>query len=93
MSKDLYEFIPTLDAVKGTLVVAKSWLTKSKPILLSDLSVMSVLNSLLRVDTLQILVSKSMVLKILLEAWSLLEDVLENFMQWESNAYIALDDA
>ncbi|GJS37931.1 hypothetical protein Tco_0536313 [Tanacetum coccineum] len=41
----------------------------------------------------EILVSKSMVLKILLEAWSLLEDVLENFMQWESNAYIALDDA
>nr|GEY93607.1 ARID DNA-binding domain-containing protein [Tanacetum cinerariifolium] len=39
------------------------------------------------------LVSKLMVLKILLEEWSLLEDVFENFMQWESNAYTALDDA
>ncbi|GKA87181.1 hypothetical protein Tco_0808892 [Tanacetum coccineum] len=38
-------------------------------------------------------VSESMVLKILLEEWSLLEDVLENSMQWKSNSYTALDDA
>ncbi|GKB58882.1 hypothetical protein Tco_0915068 [Tanacetum coccineum] len=75
MSKDLYEFIPTLDAVKGALVVAKSWLTKSTPILVYDLSLMPVPNSLLRVDTLKILVSESMVLEILLKAWSLLEDM------------------
>ncbi|GKE35408.1 hypothetical protein Tco_1454730 [Tanacetum coccineum] len=93
MSKDLYEFIPTLRSVKGALAVAKSWLTKSKPILVYDLSVIPVSNSLLRVDTLKILVSESIVLKILLEEWSLLEDFLENFMHWESNAYTALDDA
>ncbi|GJW18559.1 hypothetical protein Tco_0025995 [Tanacetum coccineum] len=53
MSKDLSAIIPTLDVVKGALSVAKSWLTKSKPILVSDLSMMPVSNSLLRVDTLK----------------------------------------
>lgn len=54
MSEDLSAIIPTLDAVKGALSVAKSWLTKSKPFLVSDLSVMPVSNSLLRVDTLKV---------------------------------------
>ncbi|PWA36097.1 ARID DNA-binding domain-containing protein [Artemisia annua] len=77
MPKDLSAIIPTLDAVKGALSVVKFWLTKFKPILVSDLN----------------FGSESMLLNILLKEWSLLEDVLENFMQWESNAYTALDDA
>ncbi|GJT51304.1 lysine-specific demethylase 5D [Tanacetum coccineum] len=93
MSEDLSAVIPTLDAVKGALSVAKSWLTKSKPFLASDLGLMPVSNSLLRVDTLKNLVSESKSLKILLEERSLLEDVLASFMQWETNAYSALDDA
>ncbi|GKC86728.1 lysine-specific demethylase 5D isoform X1 [Tanacetum coccineum] len=59
MSEDLSAVIPTLDVVKGVLSVAKSWLTKSKPFLASDLGLMPVLNSLLRVDTLKNLVSES----------------------------------
>nr|GFC23781.1 lysine-specific demethylase 5D isoform X1 [Tanacetum cinerariifolium] len=72
MSEDLSAVIPTLDAVKGALSVAKSWLTKSKPFLASDLVLMPVSNSLLRVDTLKNLVSESKSLKILLEERSLL---------------------
>nr|GEU28977.1 lysine-specific demethylase 5D isoform X1 [Tanacetum cinerariifolium] len=93
MSEDLSAVIPTLDAVKGALSVGKSWLTKSKPFLASDLSLMLVLNSLLKVNTLKILVWKSKSLKILVEERSLLEDVLASFMKWETNAYSALDDA
>nr|GEU89015.1 hypothetical protein [Tanacetum cinerariifolium] len=64
--EEIYDVIPQLCVWKknqrlfyfvtfryGALAVAKSWLTKSKPILVYDLSVMSVLNSLLRVDALK----------------------------------------
>ncbi|PWA78327.1 ARID DNA-binding domain-containing protein [Artemisia annua] len=54
MPKDLSAIIPTLDAVKGALSVLKFWLTKFKPILVSDLSVMPVSNALLRFDTLKV---------------------------------------
>nr|GEY85459.1 lysine-specific demethylase 5D isoform X1 [Tanacetum cinerariifolium] len=93
MSNDLSAVIQTIDAVKGALSVAKSWLTKSKPFLASDLGLMPVSNSLLRVDTLKNLVSESKSLKFPVEERSLLEDVLATFMQWETNAYSALDDA
>nr|GEX84176.1 reverse transcriptase domain-containing protein [Tanacetum cinerariifolium] len=92
MSEDLSAVIQTIDAVKGALSVAKSWLTKSKPFLASNLGLMPVSNSLLRVDTLKNLVSESKSLKFPVEERSLLKDVLASFMQWETNAYSALDD-
>nr|GFA30181.1 ARID DNA-binding domain-containing protein [Tanacetum cinerariifolium] len=92
MSKDLSTVIQTIDAVKGALSVAKSWLTKSKPFLASNLGLMPVSNSLLRVDTLKNLVSESKSLKFPVEERSLLEDVLASFMQRETNAYSGLDD-
>nr|GFB18860.1 lysine-specific demethylase 5D isoform X1 [Tanacetum cinerariifolium] len=92
MSEDLSAVIQTIDAVKGALSVAKSWLTKSKPFLESDLGLMPVSNSLLRVDTLKNLVLESKSLKFPVEERSLLENVLASFMQWETNAYSALDD-
>nr|GEU38802.1 ARID DNA-binding domain-containing protein [Tanacetum cinerariifolium] len=82
MSRDLSVVILTLDAMKGALFVVKSWLTKSKLFLASDLSLMPVSNSLLRVDTLKNLVSESKSLKILVGEQSLLEDVFASFMQW-----------
>nr|GFA30286.1 lysine-specific demethylase 5D isoform X1 [Tanacetum cinerariifolium] len=93
MSEDLSAVIQTIDAVKGDLSVVKSWLTKSKPFLASDLGLMPISNSLLRVDTLKNLVLKSKSLKFPVEERFLLEDVLASFMQWETNAYSALDDA
>nr|GEW83280.1 ARID DNA-binding domain-containing protein [Tanacetum cinerariifolium] len=79
MSEDLSAVIPTLDAVKGALFVATSWLTKSKSFLASDFGLMSVLNSFLRVDTLKNLVSESKSLKILVGEKSLLEEKDEGF--------------
>ncbi|KAJ9550078.1 hypothetical protein OSB04_022621 [Centaurea solstitialis] len=93
MSEDLCALLPSLDGVKGALSMAKSWLIKSKPYLVSDLSVLSVGNSLLQVDDLKELVSQSKLLKIYLEERVLLEDVLHNYMQWEHNACSALNDA
>nr|GEY85460.1 ARID DNA-binding domain-containing protein [Tanacetum cinerariifolium] len=88
MSEDLSAVIQTIDVVKGALSVAKSWLTKSKPFLASDLGLMPVSNSLLRVDTLKNLVSESMSLKFPVEEWSLLENVLASFMQWETTPIV-----
>nr|GEX84175.1 SNF2 domain-containing protein CLASSY 3-like [Tanacetum cinerariifolium] len=67
MSEDLSAVIQTIDVVKGALSVAKPWLTKSKPFLASDLGLMPISNSLLRVDTLKNLVSESLSLKFPME--------------------------
>nr|GFB43331.1 ARID DNA-binding domain-containing protein [Tanacetum cinerariifolium] len=80
MSEDLSVVIQTIDVVKGALSVEKSWLTKSKPFLASDLGLMPVSKSLLRVDTLKNLVLESMSLKFPVEERSLLEEVLASFM-------------
>lgn len=54
MSENLCALVPSIDGVKGALLVAKSWLIKSKPYLVSDLSVMSDADSLLKVDDLKV---------------------------------------
>ncbi|KAF5772332.1 hypothetical protein HanXRQr2_Chr13g0575641 [Helianthus annuus] len=74
------------------LSIAKSWLTKSKPYLVSDLSLTSVASSLLKVDDLKELVSESNLLKMYLEERVLLEDVLQTYTQWERDAFSALND-
>ncbi|KAJ0715204.1 hypothetical protein HanPI659440_Chr13g0498391 [Helianthus annuus] len=73
--------------------MAKSWLTKSKPYLVSDLSLTSVASSLLKVDDLKELVSESNLLMMYLEERVLLEDVLQTYTQWERDAFSALNDA
>ncbi|XP_042755889.1 lysine-specific demethylase JMJ17 isoform X2 [Lactuca sativa] len=93
MSENLCALVPSIDGVKGALLVAKSWLIKSKPYLVSDLSVMSDADSLLKVDDLKELVLKSKLLKMCLEERSLLEDVLRNYIKWEHHACSALHDA
>ncbi|XP_024995655.1 uncharacterized protein LOC112528803 isoform X4 [Cynara cardunculus var. scolymus] len=93
MSEDLCALLPSLDGVKGALSMAKSWLIKSKPYLVSDLSISSVGNALLKVDDLKELVSESKLLKIYLKERSLLENVLHNYMELEHNACSALHDA
>ncbi|MFS7917231.1 hypothetical protein Hanom_Chr03g00186651 [Helianthus anomalus] len=47
-SSDVCALFPSLDGVKKALSMAKSWLTKSKPYLVSDLSLTSVASSLLK---------------------------------------------
>lgn len=71
MSEDLCVLLPSLDGVKGALSMAKSWLIKSKPYLVSDLSVMQVANSLLKVEDLQVLCSIMMVILDILHEWFL----------------------
>lgn len=93
MSEDLCALLPSIDGVKKALSLAKSWLIKSKPYLVSDHSVMPVASSSLKVDELKELVSESKLLKIYLEERSLLEEVLQNHIQWEYNAYSAMNDA
>ncbi|CAH1430281.1 unnamed protein product [Lactuca virosa] len=86
MSEDLCALVPSVDGVKGALLMAKSWLIKSKPYLVTDLSVMSDANSLLKVDDLnKELVLKSKLLKMCLEERSLLEDItkMESIMKAE----------
>ncbi|GJW80684.1 lysine-specific demethylase 5D isoform X1 [Tanacetum coccineum] len=87
MSEDLSAVIPTLDAVKGALSVVKSWLTKSKPFLASDLGLMPILNSLLRVDILKNFVLESKSLKILVGERSLLEDVFVIEKLWNDEGF------
>ena len=90
MSEDLCALVPSLDAVKGALSMAKSWLIKSRPYLVSDVSDT---NSLLKVDDLKELVLESKSLNMCLEEKSLLEDVLEKYIKWEKHACCALNDA
>ncbi|KAJ0811132.1 putative transcription factor & chromatin remodeling JmjC-ARID family [Helianthus annuus] len=92
-SEDVCALFPSLDGVKKALSMAKSWLTKSKPYLVSDLSVTPVASSLLKVDDLKELVSESKLLKMYLEERVLLEDVLQKYTQWERDAFSALNDA
>ncbi|KAI3710834.1 hypothetical protein L2E82_40628 [Cichorium intybus] len=93
MSENLCALVPSLDGVKKALSMAKSWLIKSEPYLVSDLSVMSDTDSLLKVDDLKELVSESKLLKICLKERGLLKDVLQNYMQWEHHVCSALHDA
>ncbi|XP_076925820.1 lysine-specific demethylase JMJ17-like [Bidens hawaiensis] len=93
MSEDICAIFPSLDGVKKALSVAKSWLMKSKPYLVSDPSVVAVTSSLLKVEDLKELVLESKLLKMYLKERVLLEDVLQKYMQWEHNAFSALNDA
>lgn len=52
MSEDICAIFPSLDGVKKALLMAKSWLSKSKPYLVSDMAVTS---SLLKVEDLKVL--------------------------------------
>ncbi|KAL8200906.1 hypothetical protein R6Q57_012245 [Mikania cordata] len=93
MSEDVCALFPSLNGVKIALSMAKSWLMKAKPYLLSDLPEKSVASCLLKVDDLKELVLESKLLKIYLEERILLEEVLQKYMQWECNACSALNDA
>lgn len=93
MSEDLCALLPCLDDVKEALSMSKSWLIKSKSYLVPDLSVMSPANSLLKVDDLKDLVLESKLLKMYFEERSLLEDVLQKYLQWEHDASSVLHDA
>ncbi|KAI3713400.1 hypothetical protein L1987_71977 [Smallanthus sonchifolius] len=93
MSEDVCALFPSLDGVKKALSMAKSWLMKSKPYLVSDPSAKSVASSLLKVDDLKELVSESKLLKMYLEERFLLEDILQKYMEWEHSACSALSDA
>ncbi|KAJ0496764.1 hypothetical protein HanHA89_Chr13g0503551 [Helianthus annuus] len=92
-SEDVCALFPSLDGVKKAFSMAKSWLTKSKPYLVSDLSLTSVASSLLKVDDLKELVSESNLLMMYLEERVLLEDVLQTYTQWGRDAFSALNDA
>ncbi|XP_059443642.1 lysine-specific demethylase JMJ17 isoform X3 [Corylus avellana] len=92
-SEDIFVILPSLDDVKDTVLIAKSWLKKSKPFLMSASSSAPASSSLLEAKALQDLVSQSKILKISLEESRVLETVLKNCEEWEQEARSLLQDA
>ncbi|KAE8055327.1 hypothetical protein FH972_012174 [Carpinus fangiana] len=92
-SEDIFVILPSLNDVKDTVLIAKSWLKKSKPFLMSASSSAPASSSLLEAKALQDLVSQSKVLKISLEESRVLEKVLKNCEEWEQEARSLLQDS
>ncbi|KAK6935388.1 JmjN domain [Dillenia turbinata] len=92
-SEDIFVVLPSLNDVKDRVLMAKSWLENSKPFLVSTFSGSPESNSLLRVDTLQNLVSQSKSLKVFLEEKEMLENVLRNCKEWMDGAASVLHEA
>ncbi|XP_028088427.1 lysine-specific demethylase 5A isoform X1 [Camellia sinensis] len=89
-SEDICAILPSFDVVKDALSLAKLWLKKSEPFLVSYLSVAPVSSSLLKVDDLKELVSQSKLLKICLREQSMLQTVLDNCIEWQHEASSSL---
>ncbi|KAI8569526.1 hypothetical protein RHMOL_Rhmol02G0285500 [Rhododendron molle] len=85
-SEDICAILPSLGVVMDALSVAKSWLKMSEPFLVSNLSLSCASSSLLKVDTLEELVSQSKLLKISLSERSMLQSVLDNCIEWQNDA-------
>ncbi|XAR70302.1 hypothetical protein NMG60_11027112 [Bertholletia excelsa] len=85
-SEDIHVTLPSLDMVKNSVSLAKTWLEKSKPFLISDSSVEPVSLSLLKIEDLKGLVLQSKHLKISLRERSMLQRVLDNCIEWEHDA-------
>ncbi|KAM7531266.1 hypothetical protein LguiB_034676 [Lonicera macranthoides] len=91
-SEELFVILPSLNDVTDAVSMAKTWLNKSKPFLVSHLSVAPVSSSLLKVEDLKELVSQSKLLKICLEERYTLQSVLEKCIQWEHAAFSLLEN-
>ncbi|GAV57946.1 PHD domain-containing protein/ARID domain-containing protein/JmjC domain-containing protein/JmjN domain-containing protein/zf-C5HC2 domain-containing protein/PLU-1 domain-containing protein [Cephalotus follicularis] len=92
-SEDIGVVLPSLESIKDAVYMAKSWLEKSEPFLVSASSVTPASCSLLTLDALKDLVFQSKFLKLCLEERRTLETVLKNCMEWENDAYSAMQDA
>uniref|UniRef100_A0A2N9J2S4 Zinc finger PHD-type domain-containing protein n=1 Tax=Fagus sylvatica TaxID=28930 RepID=A0A2N9J2S4_FAGSY len=88
-SEDIFVILPSLNDVKDAVLIAKSWLKKSKPFLTSALSAAPASSSLLEFEE---LVSQSKLLKISLDERRVLESILKNCEEWEHDACSLLQD-
>ncbi|KAL6547914.1 hypothetical protein OROHE_009619 [Orobanche hederae] len=79
--------------VKLAVSTARAWLTKSKPFLHQDSSVLLASDTCLRVDDLKELVLESEDINVHLEEFSLLEKVLKKSLEWEQDASTLLQNA
>ncbi|XP_021895289.1 lysine-specific demethylase 5D-like [Carica papaya] len=93
MSETIGVFLPSLDAVKDAVSVAKSWLKNSKPFIISASSIMPASSVQLEFEALKELVSQSKLLRISFEERQILEKVLKNCEEWEQNACSLLQEA
>ncbi|KAI3421506.1 uncharacterized protein J3R85_012198 [Psidium guajava] len=85
-SEDIHAILPSLPHIISTITMAKSWLKNAEPFLGSAHTTRGSSSSLLEVDKLKELVSKSKLLKVSLEEKRTLETMLENCLQWEQEA-------
>ncbi|KAL4603864.1 hypothetical protein ACB092_10G153600 [Castanea dentata] len=88
-SEDIFVVLPSLNDVKDAVLIAKSWLKKSKPFLKSALSVAPASSSLLEFEE---LVSQSKHLKISLDERRVLETFLKKCEEWVCDACTLLQD-
>ncbi|KAF7810274.1 lysine-specific demethylase rbr-2 [Senna tora] len=89
-SESIFMILPSLNDIKEAILEANSWLMNSKPFLVSSLHAS---DSLLKVEDLQMLVSQSKLLRVSLKETRMLEIVLKNCNEWESDASSLLQDA
>ncbi|XP_050266962.1 lysine-specific demethylase JMJ17 isoform X1 [Quercus robur] len=91
-SEDIFVVLPSLNDVKDAVLIAKSWLKKSKPFLTSALSEAPASSSLLEFEVLKELVSQSKLLKISLDERRVLETFLKKCEEWVCDACSLLQD-
>ncbi|KAF6162208.1 hypothetical protein GIB67_008337 [Kingdonia uniflora] len=93
VSEHIVMALPSLDDLKNTLSMAKSWIVKCQPFLESVLSSESASRSLLRVDALKVLLAEAKLLKVTLEEPEMLQSILKVCEAWQGDACALLDRA
>ncbi|KAK1289188.1 putative lysine-specific demethylase JMJ14 [Acorus calamus] len=92
ISECMFAMLPSLPAVKASLLVAQSWIRRSQPFLVSTVCAGSTSGPLLKVDDLKELIIESKLLKVSLKAPETLGCILNDVEEWQHNARSLLID-
>ncbi|KAK1265891.1 putative lysine-specific demethylase JMJ14 [Acorus gramineus] len=92
ISECMFAVLPSLPAVKDSLLVAQSWIRRSQPFLVSTVCAGSTSGPLLKVDDLKELIIESKLLKVSLKAPETLGCILNDVEEWQHNARSLLAD-
>ncbi|KAJ4954062.1 hypothetical protein NE237_030894 [Protea cynaroides] len=91
MSVNIFVILPSLCDVEDALSMAKSWMMRSQPFLLSTQLTGHASSSFLKVDILKELVAESKLLRVSLKEPEMLQRLLERCEAWEHDVHSFLD--
>ncbi|XP_042483738.1 uncharacterized protein LOC122064092 isoform X4 [Macadamia integrifolia] len=91
MSENIFVILPFLHDVEDAMAMAKSWMMRSQPFLLSTHLTGHASSCFMKVDILKELVAESKLLRVSLKEPEMLQRILEHCEAWEHDVHSLLD--